>query len=555
MTKRTRKKRRRNILLALVSVLCLAVIAGYILRMIQSQQHTSDDQQDERLPQTTRPELMVVPIPNLDDLNQAVQQQIHDYQKRLTTQQNRPDATRKELSAAFGEMGKLYHAYDMLDAAEACYRNAEKLIPDDFRWPYYLGNCYDAQSKPSEAIAAFQRTIAIRSDSVPAQVALAQTYLEANQTEQAQSWFQRALAIDSSCARAMVGLGKICNSRRDFTAAVQHFESALKLQPEATVIYYPLAMAYRGLGDINKARVHIEKRGNTKTAFSDPLMAELDTLPIGAEHFVLSGVAAGKSGKLKFALQELQKAVQEDPQNALARLNLGTALTKLGNKEAAIEQFRQAIRLKPDFSMAHCNLGVLLAERGSRDKAMEHFRQAIHFDPQYLNAHLGLANSLVQIKDHKQAAEHYARMIEIDPSHRGAWLGQAVALTRSGQYDEARVSLEEARIILPESMILAHALARLLAACPDPAVRDGQRALQLAQAVFNTKLSIDHAETMAMAYAEMKQFKIAIDWQNQAIAVAQKIRRDDLLPRLNENLTLYQRRQPCRIPWPGNTVY
>ena len=51
----------------------------------------------------------------------------------------------------------------------------------------------------------------------------------------------------------MVGLGKIAASQKDFDTAIRHFEAALSLQPKATAIHYPLALAYRGKGDLEKA--------------------------------------------------------------------------------------------------------------------------------------------------------------------------------------------------------------------------------------------------------------------------------------------------------------
>ena len=136
------------------------------------------------------------------------------------------------------------------------------------------------------------------------------------------------------------------------------------------------------------------------------------------------------------------------------------------------------------------------------------------------------------------------------PEVTAARLGQAVALARAGRYADARARLEQARKVLPESMVLAHALARLLAACPDQTVRDGPSAVQLALAAFKIRQSIDHAETVAMAYAEVGQYEEAQRWQGRAVAAAQEARRDDLLPALRENLAGYQRREPCRVPWP-----
>ena len=98
-------------------------------------------------------------------------------------------------------------------------------------------------------------------------------------------------------------------------------------------------------------------------------------------------------------------------------------------------------------------------------------------------------------------------------------------------------------------MTLAHAMARVLAACPDDSVRNGPAALKLALAVFRTKNSVSHAETVAMAHAEVGQYDEAIRWQRQALAAAKDADLVAVLPRLRKNLSLYESRRPCRVPW------
>jgi hypothetical protein len=56
-------------------------------------------------------------------------------------------------------------------------------------------------------------------------------------------------------------------------------------------------------------------------------------------------------------------------------------------------------------------------------------------------------------------------------------------------------------------------------------------------------------QTMAMTLAELGQYEAAANWQREAIAAASQAGRRDLASRLQENLTLYESRQPCRTPW------
>ena len=63
------------------------------------------------------------------------------------------------------------------------------------------------------------------------------------------------------------------------------------------------------------------------------------------------------------------------------------------------------------------------------------------------------------------------------------------------------------------------------------------------------------AETMAMALAEVGRYPEAATWQRDAIALARKAGFTELLARMTENLRLYERGRPCRLPWGSELGY
>jgi hypothetical protein len=97
--------------------------------------------------------------------------------------------------------------------------------------------------------------------------------------------------------------------------------------------------------------------------------------------------------------------------------------------------------------------------------------------------------------------------------------------------------------------VLAHTLARLLAAAPDGQARDGERSMALIQELFKTNKSTDLGETMAMALAELGEYEKAAAIQRGVMAAAEKAGLQDVVRRMAVNLRLYERHQPCRTPW------
>ncbi len=102
----------------------------------------------------------------------------------------------------------------------------------------------------------------------------------------------------------------------------------------------------------------------------------------------------------------------------------------------------------------------------------------------------------------------------------------------------------------PDRPAIAHALIRLLAAAPDDRVRDGRRAVAIAQDLLAREPpNPDLGEAMAMAMAEAGRYDEAVMWQRQAMAIAERAGRADISKRMAENLRLFERHQPSRRPW------
>jgi tetratricopeptide (TPR) repeat protein len=498
----------------------------------------------------------LVPIitPNTDNMEPSVQQQLREARNILNRTLAKPGASPTEMSDAYGMMGKLYHAYDLQDAAISCYADAQALDPSRFEWQYYLGAIYYAKADVQHAATYFAYALKIKPDDVPTLLHLAQAELDLNQTQQAQTLFQKTLTLDKSSSPAMVGLGKIALAARQYSAAVEHFKAALATDPEATSIEYLLAMAYRGLGDITHAQEHMLKRGSKEPRSPDPLIDGLADLKTGIGALWVRGNSEINSGHVHEAVKDFHQMVDLNPQDPTARMYLGMALTLAEDRHGAIEQYQAALQLAPANAGVNYNLGLLLAETGSEDQAIEHLRQAVKSNPQMTEANFQLANVLMRRGRYAEAATEYSITISMQPRKSFARLMEAMALIRTRHFVEARAKLEQGVAVLPGDADLITALARLLAGCPDKSVRDGPRALHLIQALIQKQQSfdLDQGQTLAMSLAAVGEFQRAAQLQNTMIGRLESEQRSDLAKPLRVNLSLYERGRPCLTPWPDD---
>jgi tetratricopeptide (TPR) repeat protein len=330
--------------------------------------------------------------------------------------------------------------------------------------------------------------------------------------DDAEAALRKALEVPGTSAAAHSFLGQTALVRRDFKAAAEHLEAALAAVPEATRLHYPLALAYRGLNDRARAQEHLAKAGQVGLKPPDPLLEGVANLRVGERVALMRGRVAAQAGRYADAAREFRKALAAQPQSVEARVNLGSVLALSGDRPGAAEQFRDALRLDPSNVTAHFNLGSLLPP----EEARPHLEAVVSARPDDAEARRLLAQALRDGGHLPEALEQYGKAIALAPADETARLGEAETLVRLGRYAEARGHLEEDLKQMPTSGLLSHALARLLAACPDRSVRDGARALALAQAVWQAQPSAAHARTVALALAELGRCEEAAQWRRTA---------------------------------------
>ena len=219
--------------------------------------------------------LVTVHWPDLSNLESEVREHLLTSQALLIAAVRNTSTTDAKLSEAYGVMGQTYHAYSLNSPARECYVNASRLAPGNFRWVYLIAKLDQLEGRVDEAIKGYLLVRQLNPDYVAAIVNLGNIYLASNRLAEAKQNFAAALRIQKDNAAAVYGLGQIALSERQYAEAVSYFERTLAIVPAATRIHYSLAMAYRGLGELQKAKASLALQGAVGVRSADPLIDDI----------------------------------------------------------------------------------------------------------------------------------------------------------------------------------------------------------------------------------------------------------------------------------------
>ena len=498
--------------------------------------------------------LDVVELPDLSEMNEAVQAQIRQRHSNLISQVGDSTASSAARAEAHGGLGMVLMAADLREPAIISFVNAQTLAPTDLRWPYYLGHLYRREGDMARSLDSFTQASQIQPDYLATLSYLGEIHLEQGAPDLAEPLFAEVLAQSPESEAARFGLGRVALMRDEFDVAVTYLEEVLEQNPDAAAVHYSLGLAYRGLGDLEQAEAHLLLRVDEQINLGDSLMATVDELLESPQAFERRGIDALGRGDWAGAEALFNEGLDLDPGNPSLRYRMGTALFLKGDALGALTLFEDVVGSSPEYPPAQFSLGVLYQEMGRHREAVDRFATALEYRPTYTEARLMLATSLRRSGDPAAALPYYDQLLNTNPDVVEARFGRAMAYVQLHRYQEARDHLSREMELYPDDQSFPHALARLLAAAPDDRVRDGQRALELMQPLIQGQRTLDLGETMAMVLAELGRFDEAISIQQSLIGVAQNPELAHLLGTLTSNMALYEQGQPARIPWPQSAI-
>jgi tetratricopeptide (TPR) repeat protein len=274
----------------------------------------------------------------------------------------------RDSGESWGRLGMVLQVHGYTVPAVVCYTRAQRLDPDEPRWPYYHGLIL-LRENAGAAIDLLRRAAEFCPDSLPGpRLRVAELLLEQGYYGEAESYLRQALGRDPADPRAHLGLGRLAQLRGDWEESVRHLERSALSPFAQKASFILLVAAYERLGQKKQAAEALRRANSLADdpPWSDPLVEQLEPLGVSREMRLLRANRLLQLGRVGEAIGVLRAAVRDHP-DALCLTNLGRALIEAHRLGEAERMLRRAVREAKSPVDAHFYLGVAMYLQGEKE--------------------------------------------------------------------------------------------------------------------------------------------------------------------------------------------
>ena len=159
--------------------------------------------------------------------------------------------------------------------------------------------------------------------------------------------------------------------------------------------------------------------------------------PYDPLNYVQASLAAYQQGKLNVAVDLLEEGSRVAEPSALLQLALGALYLELGRLADAESVTQKALELEPDNLDAKVQIGQIMNQTGLHHEARAYFTQVLGIDREHPEAQLGLAISLLEAGAVKEAERQCRLYLNEDAARKELWIVLGECLEHQERLREA----------------------------------------------------------------------------------------------------------------------
>lgn len=352
----------------------------------------------------------------------------------------------------------------------------------------------------TDSLTLFGHAVEVTTGNAVAHTNLGVVLMESGRLDAAVDHFDRALRIQPDHPKTLNNMGMALALQGKTEAAMAYYRHALDRNPDYAKAHYNLAIALTKRHRWPEAVRH----------YREALRNDPEDLSV----YNNLGGALLESGDVKGAADVFQKGLTIDGQHKELNANYGVALYRMGETAAAEGQFRRVLALDPGDAGAYSNLGFLQLERGMVGAALGLFETALKLDPGHAVARDNHEKTLAAREALRAAADALSQEIARRPEDAAARRRLAEIYRRLGREEAAAEQYRRLSALDPGDTETLLRLARLQAA--RGAYREAEDAFRrLLDARPDDPLTYYY---LAAVTGRQHRAEEAVDWLRRAIA-------------------------------------
>ena len=357
-------------------------------------------------------------------------------------------------------LGIVYLKLNRHEEALAELIKAEELGKDDAEVLENLGEAYSSLKQYDRSIDVYNRLLAVNKRNVRVLSRIAELYYDKGDLDRAYESYERITFLEPATENARIAylnMGNILDDAQRFGEAVDQYKRALAINPKDDAVYYNLGIAYKHLGQPERALESWRKANELKPDNPQPLLAIADYYNenkyyenameeyqailrrwpnLQDAHFNLATIYY-KKNLMDYARESFQRVIEIDEKNEFGRkalINLGILSSKKGSEEGlekGFQNIQKALLLKPGDPEALLAMGTLYYKRKMYENAIDTYYQVLQAtnDSKLIaEAYSNIGNCHYEQKMYKKAVQAYTRAIEEDPTNEEIRMNRKVAV-------------------------------------------------------------------------------------------------------------------------------
>nr|XP_035111824.2 protein O-mannosyl-transferase TMTC1 isoform X3 [Callithrix jacchus] len=275
-----------------------------------------------------------------------------------------------EFADAYSSLASLLAEQERFKEAEETYQAGIKNCPDSSDLHNNYGVFLVDTGFPKKAVAHYQQAIKLSPSHHVAMVNLGRLYRSLGENSMAEEWYKRALQVAHK-AEILSPLGALYYNTGRYEEALQIYQEAAALQPSQRDLRLALAQVLAVMGQTKEA----EKMTNHIVSEETGCL----------ECYRLLSAIYSKQENHDKALDAIDKALQLKPKDPKVISELfftkGNQLREQNLLDKAFESYKAAVQLNPDQAQAWMNMGGIQHIKGNYVSARAYYERALQLVP------------------------------------------------------------------------------------------------------------------------------------------------------------------------------